>query len=328
MPEQILSQEEIDALLVAMDKGNINLEEEEESEIELTPFDLTSQSKSLPGQFQALEEVYDKFATMLGDSLSSSLQRNVNVEFVSKEMVKFGEFLESFSNPTGFSIFNMEPLIGSAMLAIEADLAFCLIDCMFGGVGKPLEQMREFTLIEQRMLKKFAVEVLQNLEKAWSPVCPLEVSLKKTETRPEFVRLVTPGDLVIVVRCSISGEEFTGNIHQCIPYLMLEPIKDRLSSVNLVEAESENMWSSQFGDLLGDAQVELTAELGRVGCHTVRDLLNLDVGNLIRLNTSPQDPVDVMVETVPKYRGFPGVVKGSRAIEITGLQCKNGDRRD
>ena len=173
MSDQILSQEEIDALLGAMAEGEVDLEEDKKGEPEFQPYDLTSQSIMLRDQFYALEEVYDKYANLLQTSISSSLQRSINVEFMAMEMakVKFGKYIKSFPNPTSFNIFSMEPLVGSALLAIEPDLVFSLIDCMFGGSGKPPAEVREFTLIEQRMMRRFVVEVLKNLEKACRNSC-------------------------------------------------------------------------------------------------------------------------------------------------------------
>ncbi|MCK5508923.1 MAG: hypothetical protein KAI50_10440, partial [Desulfobacterales bacterium] len=224
MSDQILSQEEIDALLSSVDKGEVDLEVDKK-EAEAKSYDLTSQSVMLRDQFYALEEVYDKFTGLLHDSLSLSLRKNLEIKFVSTEMIKFKEFLEGFSNPTSFNMFSMKPLIGASLLAIEPGLVFSLIDCMFGGSGKPITQVREFTLIEQRMMKKFAVEALNTLEKAIDVVYSVKISLKQTETKPEFVYMVGPNDLVIAVVFSVKGDEFSGNIHWCIPYLMLEPIK-------------------------------------------------------------------------------------------------------
>jgi len=323
MSEQVLSQEEIDALLSAMDKGEVDLEEKKQ-ESEAVLYDLTSQSRMLLDQFYALEEVYDKLKGLLNSSLSTSLQQPVEVEFVSTEMVKFGEFLQSFSNPTGLNIFSMEPLIGSALLAVEPNLVFSLIDCMFGGKGETLNQVREFTLIEQRMLGRFAREILENFEKAWSIVHPIKTSLKKTETKPEFIHMVDPRDLVITVVFSISGEEFTGNIDFCIPYLMLDPIKEKLSSRSLKDPETENPWNSRLRELLKEATVELTAEIGRINNRSVRDLINLRAGDLLKMNTGPQYPVKIFVENQAKFLGFPGIANGSRAVRITTLFPQTG----
>jgi flagellar motor switch protein FliM len=256
------------------------------------------------------------------------LQRSIDVEFVSTEMVKFGDFMKAFGNPTSFNIFNMDPLIGSAMLAIEPGLVFSLIDCMFGGEGKPFNQMREFTLIEQRMARKMALEVLASMETAWKIVYPVSLALKKAETKPEFVHLVNPNELVIVIVFSIKGGEFAGNIHFCISYLMLEPIKEKLCSRYLREKDTEHVWGEHLQNLLRDTEVTLVAELGRT-VHTVRDLLGLQIKDILKLNTGPEELIRINIEGVPKFKGFPGIVKGNRAVEIsTLLRPKGGMNKD
>jgi len=326
MSDQILTQEEIDALLSAMDKGEVDLEEEAKQETEVIAYNLTSQNIMLRDQFHALEEVYDKLARLLGTSFSALLQRSMEVEFVSTEMVKYTECISAFSNPTSFSIFTMDPLIGSAMLAVEPRLVYSLIDCMFGGDGKPTERMREFTLIEQRMMRKFALEVLASLQKAWKIVYPITVTLKKTEIKPEFVHLASPNDLMVVIVFGVRGQSFTGNLHICIPYLMLEPIKDKLSSKYLREKDMEHNWGEQLEKLLQDTPVTLTAELGAT-TRCVRDLLDLQVDDVIQLNTGPEDLVTLTVDHIPKFQGYPGIIKGNRAVEIAALhQNKGGEK--
>ena len=323
MSDQILSQEEIDALLSAMDRGDVDLEEEPKGEAEAIPYNLTSQNIMLRDQFHALEEVYDKFANLLDTTLSGLLQRSIEVEFVSTEMVKYQECISAFSSPTSLNIFTMDPLIGNALLAIEPQLVFSLIDCMFGGDGKPMGRVREFTLIEQRLMQKFAVEVLNRWGEAWKVVQAVNIVLKKSETKPEFVHLVSPNDLMVVIIFAIKGKEFSGNFHICISYLMLEPIKDKLSSKYLREKDMENTWSDQLMGLLQDTNVTLIAELGRKN-QTVRELLNLQVEDVLQLNTGPEDLITLSVDHIPKYQAFPGVIKGSRAVEIERLLRKNG----
>ncbi len=322
MSDQILTQEEIDALLTAMDNGEVDLAEEK-PEAEVLAYNLTSQNIMLRDQFHALEEVYDKLAGLMGTSFSASLQRSIEVQFISTEMVKYTECISAFSNPTNFSIFTMDPLIGSAMLAIEPRLVYSLIDCMFGGDGKPTERMREFTLIEQRMMRKFALEVLSNLEKAWKIVGPIKVFLKKSEIKPEFVHLASSNDIMVVIVFGVKGQEFSGNLHFCIPYLMLEPIKDKLSSKYIREKDTEHNWREQLEMLLQDIPVTLVAELG-ISARSVGNLLDLQVDDVIQLNTGPEDLVTLTVDNIPKFLGFPGIIKGNRAVEIAALHHKNG----
>ena len=323
MPDQILTQEEIDALLSAMDKGEVDLAEEKKKKAEAVSYSLTAKNIILRDQFYALEEVYDKFVNLMNQMLSSTLQRHIQAEFISAEMTSYQEFMRDFSNPTCFQIFSMQPLHGSALLVIEPGLFYSLIDCMFGGDGKPTERMREFTLIEQRMMRKFALEVLANLQKAWKIVDAITVNLKKTEIKPEFVHLASPNDLMVVIVFGVKGQEFSSNLHICIPYLMLEPIKDKLSSKYLREKDMGHTWQEQLEALLQDTPVTLTAELG-VTTRSVKDLLDLKVDDIIQLNTGPEDLLTLTVDQIPKFLGFPGIIKGNRAVEIAARHSKTG----
>jgi flagellar motor switch protein FliM len=277
----------------------------------------------LRDQFYALEEVYDKFATMFEASLSALLQRSMEVEFVSTEMVKYQECISAFSSPTSFTIFTMEPLIGSAMLAIEPRLVYSLIDCMFGGDGRPTERMREFTLIEQRMIRKFALEVLTNFQQAWKTIDPINIAIKRAEIKPDFVHLASPNDLMVVIVLAVKGSGFSGNLHLCISYLMLEPIKDKLSSKYLRGKTQEHTWIEQLEMLLQDTPVTIIAELG-ITTRSIKDLLDLQVDDVLQLNTGPEDLITLTVDHVPKYLGFPGNIKGNRAVKIATLLHKKG----
>lgn len=322
MPDQILTQEEIDALLSAMDRGDVDLEQSKGA-AEVAPYDLTAQNTSLREQFSALGEMYDKFAGLMNTSLSAMLQRPIEVSLVSTETVKYQQCIGAFSSPTSFTLFNMEPLIGSALMAIEPGLVFSLIDCMFGGQGKPVSRIREFTLVEQRMIHRLATEILAQLQKAWQIVQPVKFSIRKTETKPEYVHLVSPHDVMLVIVFAVKGKEFSGNLQFCISLLMLEPIKEKLSSKYQREKDIENTWSGQLQRLLMNTPVTLIAELGRTR-RTIGDVLNLQVGDVVALPTGPDDQIVVAVDRVSKFLAYPGVIKGSRAIEIAAALNRDG----
>ena len=324
MGQQILSQEEVDALLSSMDSGEVGFESQEGGETEgakpdVPVYDLTAQNIMMREQFDVLDEVHDRFANSLRNYMGSTLGVSVDIELASTEMVKFEEFMEGLSGQTIFNTFRMDPLVGSALLAIEGSLVFFLIDCMFGGSGKgSIKQERDFTLLEQRVMRKFTGEVLKDLEKAWELVLPMNISIGKSETKQQFVRLVSPSDLVIVVMTAVSLNEFSANMLLCVPYLLLEPIREKLSYKNLRDAELGHTWTEQLKALLNESEVIITVELGRTS-HTIGNILDLNEGDVIMLNSGPQDLVPVMVEKVPKFLGLAGVVAGSRAVQINSL---------
>jgi flagellar motor switch protein FliM len=315
MAENVLSQDEIDALLSAMDSGAVDIKPEAGKPVTVESYDLTSQNIMLRDQFSALEEVYDKYSGSLQASLSTLLQNSLEVRFVSTEMVKYGEFIQAFANPTSFTVFTMEPLIGSALLAVEPGLVFSMIDCMFGGKGTPLKTKREFTRIELGLLKKLTQDLLGHFEKAWESVFSIRVASRKTETKPDFVHLVSPDELMIVIVFSLGSEAFAGNFHFCLSYRMLEPIKDKLSTRYLRSKDTVYTFSDRIQALLEETQVHLSVELGSAE-HTFGDLLSLQPDDILTLNSGPQDPIAVVVEGVPKFIGYPGIIKGNRAVEI------------
>jgi flagellar motor switch protein FliM len=306
-----------------MDRCDVDIEEEASSRSEAVSYNLTSQNIMLRDQFSALEQVYDKFATLLNTTLSAVLQRSLEIDFVSSELVKYEECISAFSSPSSFVIFKQEPLIGNALLAMEPGLVFSLIDCMFGGTGRPTGRIRDFTMIEQRMIRKVSTEILDCLETAWKIVQPTKIELRKVETKPEYVHLVSLNDLMVVIIFSIKGKEFSGSFHLCMSYLMLEPIKEKLSSKYLREKDIANTWSREIRRLLKNTSVDLTAELGRT-TQSIRNLLELQVEDVLQLNTGPEDLIQLTIDNVPKYLGYPGVIKGSRAVEIVELLDRNG----
>lgn len=320
MSEQILSQEEIDALLGAMEKGEVDTEPDKGSNSEVDPskleaYDLTSKNILLQNQFHALEEVNDKFTKLLQNYYTTTLQQKIEAKFISSEMVTFESFIQGFSIPTCFHLFTMEPLIGSALIAAEPGLVFSLVDCMFGGDGKSSSYERDFTQIEMRLMSKLAVGILDTFESAWELIYPIKTELKKSESNPEYVHLFNPNDLVLSETVSITGKQFSGNIFFCLSYLMLEPIKELLSSRFLRENDDDHSWDNQIKGLMHQTPVTITAELGKT-VYTVGDLLNMQVGDVVPLTSGPNDKIKIKVENVMKYLGYPGVVNGNRAIEI------------
>jgi flagellar motor switch protein FliM len=318
MSEQILSQEEIDALLGAMAKGEVDLEEESAEENKVEVYDLVGSSTGIKEEFNSLNQVHSKFSELLRPRMTGDLQTQVEVLFTSAEIIKFSEFIRAFAPPASLNIFAMDPLIGSGVLACDSSFVFSLIDCMFGGKGKSLNQVRDFTPIERRMMERFASGVLEEFEKAWATVYSVNISLKKVEYKPEFLHIASPNDMVLVTMFSIEAGEFSGNLTFCLPYLMLEPIKDKLTITYQREKDTGYAWRSQLERLLKDTHLSIKAELGR-SFFSVRDILKFQPDDVLNLNTGPDDFVTMTVAGVPKFFGVPGIIKGNRAVEVTRL---------
>ena len=315
MSNEILSQEEIDALLGAMDKGEVDLASDSAAANETDVLDITSQELTMRDEFDALAEVYEKFTRRAKGTFEAWLQTRVEFQLTSKSIVKYGDFIGAHTRPTGFGIFSMKPLVGNGLLVMEPRLLFILIDCLAGGTGQPPRKIRDFTAIESGMMRRLFRDILTELEKAWQVVYAVRMSLTKYETNPEFLHIADPADLMFVNQYSVKVNSFSSQMHICFPYLMLDAIKDELSSSYLQSKNMEQVYTDQLKHLLRMTSVTVIAELGK-SLHTVKDILHLKEDDVITLDKGPQDHVTVSVESVPKFQGMAGIAKGNRAVHI------------
>ena len=315
MSNEILSQEEIDALLGAMDKGEVDLETDSTAAVETEAYDITSQEVHMRDDFDALAEVYEKFTRRAKATLEARLQTGVAIQLASKSIVKYGDFIGAHTHPTGFGIFSMAPLIGKGLMVFEPQLFFILMDCLAGGSGKPPKKIRDFTPIESGIMRRLFGDILTDLEKAWQGVYTVKIQLTKDETNPEFLHVADPSDLMLVNQYEIKVNSSSSQMHICFPYLMLDAIRHELSSSYMQSKNTEQVYTEKLKQMLRLTPVTITAELGK-SLHTVRDILHLKQDDVITLDKGPQDHVTVRVESVPKFHGMAGIAKGNRAVHI------------
>jgi flagellar motor switch protein FliM len=266
------------------------------------------------------EMTTEKFARLFRLSLSSLLRRVVGVTALSVEMMKFGEFLKTLPVPTSLHIFRMEPLRGSAIFVVESKVIFALVDILFGGSGQSSFKIegREFTAIENRLIKRAVLSALADFEKAWKAILDVKISHQRSEINPQFAHIVPLTDVVVVVHFEIEMEFSSGIVSVCIPYSMLEPVREKLQAGFQSDAlEVDREWVNRFKDGLMSSKVELIVELGRSEV-SGKEIVDLKEGDVIMLDRYRVDPLDIFVEGVQKLTAFPGVYKGSSAIQIAG----------
>jgi len=317
---QILSQEEVDALLRGVSGGEIETEAEQPlDESGIVVYDLTSQDRIIRGRMPTLEIINDRFCRLFRDILSTALRKVVDVSMVSTDMMKFGEFLKTLPVPTSIHILRFEPLRGNSLMIFESKLVFTLVDLFLGGKGSMSMKVegREFTRIETRIILKILNMGLQAMNRAWKPVHELDISHVRSEINPQFVGIVPPTDVVVVVSFDIEMEFASGGMTLCIPYSSLEPIKDKLhAGFQSDQLEVDHAWIKRFYKQLLGAEVELVVELG-TNVMKGRDLIHMGVGDILQLAQGNGDEIIIKVEGIPKFRGHPGVVKGNMAVQIT-----------
>ncbi len=326
---QILSQEEVDALLRGVTDGEIETETEEAvDESGIVSYDLTSQERIIRGRMPTLDIINQRFTRLFRNSLSSTLRKVLDVSTVSTDTVKFGEFIKSLPVPASLHIFKMEPLRGFALFIAESKLVFALVDTFFGGGGNVSMKIegRDFTTIEQRMIKKVVLMALEDLEKAWKPVHSVNISFVRSEVNPQFAAIVPPTDVVVVILFEIEMDQVSGTITVCLPYSTIEPIIGKLKAgFQSDQLEVDQLWIKRLRERMLEAQVEVVVELGKATI-TSKDLVNFKVGDVIQLDNDVNDELNIKVEGVSKFRGYPGTMKGSKAVQVSSIIARGGKK--
>jgi flagellar motor switch protein FliM len=264
-----------------------------------------------------LEIVNDRFARLCTNALANTMRKRVDINPISIDMSKFGDFMRSLPVPTSISIFKMEPLRGNALLVVDSRLVFALVENFFGGAGsQPKVEGRDFTPIEQAIVDKVVKVCLSNMEESWKPVHEVHIEVVRSEVNPQFAAIVPPSDVVIVITFEVELENAIGSLICCLPYATMEPIRSKLhASFQSERLEVDHVWINRFKERLFETPVEFLVRLGNTRI-TGRQLLNLEIGDIMLLDTDAEDLLEVDIEGVRKFYGVPGRVKGNKSFKI------------
>lgn len=318
MADEILSQDEIDALLKGIEGGEVETETAE-APSGIRPYDFTSQEKIVRGKMPSLDIINERLARSFRVSLASDIRKIVDIVNVNVNITKFYDFLRSVPFPSSLNIIKLEPLRGFSLVVFDAPMIFTLIEFYFGGSGKGYykPEGREFTPIEQRIIHKVVLMFLESMEEAWKPVYPIKPHFVRTEMNPQFVTIVTPVDVVIETEFTLEIETRECKVMVCIPYSSVEPIKEKLYSAFSVDRDEMDMkWIGRIKAQIKNAPVSVSAILGRVTID-FKTLLSIKLGDVITLERRIDEDIDLLVEGIPKFKGKLGTYRGNYAIKIT-----------
>jgi flagellar motor switch protein FliM len=325
--EKILSQDEVDALLRGLSDGDIETTQEAAPvQEDVRSFDLANQDKIVRGRMPTLDIINDRFAKIHRIWLSGALRRMLDINVCQAEMIKFGEFIRTLPVPTSLHILKMEPLRGHVLFMIESRLIFNLVDCFFGGTGKGSYKIegRDFTSIEYRVINKVVKQVLQDLDQAWQPISAVSFGFVRSEVNPQFATIIPPTDVVIVVRFELEMDRMMGRMALVLPYSTIEPIRSKLyASFQSDQLEVDAEWIVRLKKLLHDVPVELSVELGTTELKGA-ELMNMEIGDIIMLDSDANMPICAKVAGVPKLRVTPGICRGYMACQVQS-EKNNGD---
>ncbi|MDA8299245.1 MAG: flagellar motor switch protein FliM [Deltaproteobacteria bacterium] len=315
---EILSQDEVNALLRGISSGAIESEKKEENLGGIKPYDLTSQDRIVRGRMPTLEIINERFARLLRNDLTSALRKVAEITSTSVDMQKFGEFLKNIPLPTSLTIFKMPPLRGYAIFVLDSRLVYNLIDIFFGGTTDLHVKIegRDFSPIENKLIKKITDMAFNSLKTAWMPVSPIDIEFQRSEINPQFATIVTPTEVVIISRFEVDIEGAVSKFMICIPYSMIEPIKEKLySGFQSEQLEVDHRWIERFKERLKESELNIRIDLGKTSISS-RDFLKIKKGDVIVLDKRIEDPLVIDIENLPKFIAYPGKLNNNLAVKI------------
>jgi flagellar motor switch protein FliM len=313
---ELLSQDEVDALLHGVDSGEIETETDQPPEGGVAAFDFANQDRIVRGRMPTLEIINERFARQFRVSLFNQLRRSAEISVSGVEMIKFSEYLHRLLVPTSLNLTKVNPLRGNALFVFDPHLVFSVVDCFFGGDGKYHAKIegRDFTPTELRVVHILLIQAYRDLADAWSGVMPLEFEFVNSEVNPQFANIVSPSEVVVVSGFHIELEGGGGDLHVTMPYSMLEPMRELLDAgLQSDRGEVDNRWTQALQEEMEAAEVTLSSVLTETQL-SLRKLLDIKAGDIIPIDMP--DLVTVRAEDVPIFRGQLGVSRGSLAVKM------------
>ena len=321
MPGDVMSQEEIDALLAAVAGGEVKAEDmKQEDTRKIKTYDFKRPDKFSKDQIRTLYMLHESFTRLLNTYLSTHLRTLVSVDVASVEQLTYQEFVQSMANPSVISVLGVPPLKGNIIFEVGTDLAFAFIDRVFGGDGNTSMKARVLTEIEDAVMRRFINAAMVNFKEAWANVATINPFLETTESNPQFTQIVTPSEMVVIVTIQAKIGEIEGMMNICIPYLVLEPIMSKLTTTFWVASSiSKEENSAQAGfiqEKLSKTLVPFVVEVGEVQI-TIKEFLTLGFGDVLQLNTKVEEDLPCKVGSNAKFYCRPGTFGKRMAVQIT-----------
>lgn len=323
LKEEFLSQEEIDALLKGVtDEGDEEPVAADPSGIRT--YNLGSQERIVRGRMPTLEIINERFARNWRIGLFNFMRRNAEISVGPVKVQKYSEFIRNLVVPTSLNLVHVKPLRGTALFVFDPNLIFLVVDNLFGGDGRFHMRVegRDFTQVEQRIIQRMLALVFEHYGKAWQPVYPIEFEPLRMEMHTEFANVATPNEVVVTTSFSVELGSNGGDVHICMPYTMIEPIRDRLTSAIQGEAlEVDKRWLRLLSQQVQTAEVELVADLATANVH-VSDILNMKAGDVIPLELD--EFVTAKVDGVPVMECNYGTFNGQYALRVNRMLNMSG----
>ncbi len=323
MTPDVMSQSEIDSLLEALSTGSVDVDSitRDSDEKKIKSYDFRRPDKFSKDQLRAIQMIHESFTRQLTSTMSTMVRSMVSAEIASVDQLAYDEFIRSLVQPTVIGILEMYPFSGNALIEINPNLVFAIIDRMLGGRGEFTGKIRELTDIERTVVERLLMRMLELLEEAWSTVVDVRFRYENLESNPFFVQICPGTDMVLLVILKLKVSEVEGMVSICIPYFLMEPIMDKLSSQQWF-ASTGRKTDERSGEYiqrhLSKVRIPVALELGHTVL-SVSDVLQLSVGDVVKLDEVLGDPLDVRIGNMVKFKAVPGTSNGNYAAEISEI---------
>ncbi|MEQ1602210.1 MAG: flagellar motor switch protein FliM [Methylophilaceae bacterium] len=322
MADSFLSQDEVDALLKGVGNDQTSTKEEIDPSI-ARDYNMATQERIVRGRLPTLEIINERFARLFRIGLFNFLRRTAEVSVGAVRISKYSDFIRNLIVPTNLNLIQFKPFRGTGLIVIDPNLVFLIVDNLFGGDGRFHTRVegREFTQTEQRIIQRVLDIIFEAYSKAWEQVYAIECEYIRSEMNTQFANIATPNEVVVATTFSVEFGSIGGDVHFCMPYSMLEPIRDMLSSSLQGETLGiDKRWVKLLTQQIQIAEVELIANLGQAKM-TLGDVLNMKAGDVIPLPLS--ETVEAKVDNVPVMECKYGLFNGQYALRVEKLLKSN-----
>lgn len=326
---EVLSQNEIDQLLNALNTGELDVEEMRSSAKvkQIKEYDFARPSKFAKEHLRTLEIIYEHYSRLLSTTLPAYMRSSCQVEVINSEAVAYSEFVNALSNPILLGIVDFYPLKGSIVLDMSVNIGYAIVDRLLGGKGESLEKERDFSEIELAIIEKLMNIFVEQMIEPWKNVVEIDPRLEQIETNSQFAQVISPNEIIALITLSLRLGKVEGLINLCIPYTCIESIMDRLNTkywYSSMQEADQVLYSEFIEKRIENTKVPLSAVLGRSQI-TVNDFINLQVGDIIKLGTKINDEVEVLVGNIKKFKAKAGLFENKNAVMITEIERREND---
>lgn len=316
----VLSQNEIDALLNALSSGELDVDEIKESgEKQVKDYDFARPSKFSKEHLRTLEIIFEHYGRLLSTNLPVYLRKNVHIEVMNSEAVTYMEFTNALSNPVLLGIINFAPLQGNIIIEMASNLGYAIIDRMLGGKGEPMDKVREYSEIELLIIERIFVVCVNLLHDPWQNVVEIHPRLERIETNSQYAQIISPSEMIAIITINVKIGDVEGLMNICLPYITVEDVIDKLNTkywyANMQQYD-ETDYADAIEVLIRKAQIPIKAVLGNSAI-SVSDFSMLQVGDIIRLDRKAEEELDIYVGNIKKFTALPGASGDNYAVRVT-----------